>query len=434
MTIEQLYQIYKESTGVCTDSRAVQVGSLFFALKGDSFDGNTFAIKAIESGACYAVVDDTALASHERLILVDDVLESLQKLARHHRRELGMPIIGITGTNGKTTTKELVSKVLLTEYRTSYTQGNLNNHIGVPLTLLRMDESTQVGVVEMGASAPGEIAALVNICEPDYGIVTNVGKAHLLGFGSFEGVKRTKGELYDFLKNSDGAILYNMDNPDLCEMIGERQPLRCIPYGLNRQGAKVLPVTPENPFMRIELASGKIIETKLIGLYNADNVMAALAAGELFFTDMDASIEAICNYTPTNNRSQLVKGRSNTLIVDAYNANPTSMRAALENFSMMEKGLSAMVIGDMLELGVESQNEHKAILSIISEMNADILFFVGKEYSLAALCFDDIRSKAHFFATSTELRGYLEANPVRDHTILVKGSRGTSVEKVIDVL
>lgn len=434
MNIEQLYQIFRKSSGVCTDSRAIQPGTLFFALKGETFDGNLFAMKAVESGASYAVVDDSSLPSHERLILVDDVLLTLQQLARHHRRELSLPIIGITGTNGKTTTKELISRVLMTEYRTSFTQGNLNNHIGVPLTLLKMDEKTQIGVVEMGASAPGEIAALTAICEPDYGIVTNVGKAHLLGFGSFEGVVRTKGELYDYLKKSDGTVIYNIDNPDLCSMIEEREPVKSIPYGLKYEDASLLPVTSDNPYMRIRLESGEVIETRLVGSYNADNVMAALAIGKLFFIDARASYEAIRNYLPTNNRSQLVEGKYNKIIIDAYNANPTSMRAALSNFAVMDKRLSAMVIGDMLELGDESQNEHKSILEFISSMNADFLFFVGKEYKEAARSFDDIMLKARFFDTSADLKDYLIANPLKDHTVLVKGSRGTCVEKVVEAL
>lgn len=434
MSIDQLYKIFRQSSGVCTDSRAIQPGSLFFALKGETFDGNLFALKAVESGASYAVVDDSSLPSDERLILVDDVLSTLQQLARHHRRELGLPIIGITGTNGKTTTKELISRVLMTEYRTSFTQGNLNNHIGVPLTLLKMDENTQIGVVEMGASAPGEIATLVSVCEPDYGIVTNVGKAHLLGFGSFEGVVRTKGELYDYLKNNDGTVVYNIGNPNLCSMIEEREPIKSIPYGMKYEDASLLPVTSENPYMRIRLDSGEVIETQLVGSYNADNVMAALAIGKLFFIDAKASYEAICSYMPTNNRSQLVNGKYNKIIIDAYNANPTSMRAALSNFAVMEKRLSAMVLGDMLELGEESQNEHMGILEIISGMNADILFFVGKEYREAARSFGDIMSKAHFFDTSAELKEYLLSNQLKEHTVLVKGSRGTCVEKVVEAL
>ncbi len=434
MNIEQLYKLFRQSSGVCTDSRAIQPGTLFFALKGETFDGNSFALKAVESGASYAVVDDSSLPSHERLILVEDVLTTLQQLARRHRRELGLPIIGITGTNGKTTTKELISRVLMTEYSTSFTQGNLNNHIGVPLTLLKMDEKTQIGVVEMGASAPGEIATLTAICEPDYGVVTNVGKAHLLGFGSFEGVVRTKGELYDFLKKSDGTVIYNIDNPDLCSMVEEREPIKSIPYGMKYEDASLLPVTSENPFMRIKLETGEEIDTKLVGSYNADNVMAALAVGKLFFIDTPAAHDAIRHYVPTNNRSQLVNGKFNKIIIDAYNANPTSMRAALSNFAQMDKKLSAMVIGDMLELGDESQNEHKGILEIISGMDANLLFFVGKEYRQAAFSFSDIVSKARFFDTSVELKDYLIANPLKNHTVLVKGSRGTCVEKVVEAL
>lgn len=434
MQTQDLYKLFLESSGITTDSRAIAPGSIFFALKGENFDGNSFALAALEAGAKYSVVDDSSLPENKGLIKVDDVLLALQDLARFHRKQLDIPIVGLTGTNGKTTTKELITIVLATKYKVSSTQGNLNNHIGVPLTILKMDKSTQLGVVEMGASAPGEIATLVSISQPNYGLITNVGKAHLLGFGSFEGVKNTKGELYDYLSKTDGTAIYNIDNAHLCEMIEKRPGIKCVPYGLKYQGCNVLPTSSEEPFLRLKLHSGDMICTRLIGSYNSDNVMAALAVGKLFQTELHLAIEAIENYTPSNNRSQLIKGAKNTLIVDAYNANPTSMRAALENFGKMERAATSLVIGDMLELGTESQNEHKAILGLIKEMRTDNLFFVGSEFASAATGDELLMNKAKFFKTSLELREYLVANPVSENTFLIKGSRGTRLERVLDVL
>jgi len=434
MKTQELYKIFLESSGVCTDSRAIKPDSIFFALKGDNFDGNSFAIAALEAGAKYSVVDDKSLPSHSNLIQTSDVLTALQDLARFHRTILAIPVVGLTGTNGKTTTKELISTVLSTKYRVTSTQGNLNNHIGVPLTILNMTSETQVGVIEMGASAPGEIATLVSISQPDYGLVTNVGKAHLLGFGSFEGVKATKGELYDYLLENGGTAIYNTDNSHLCEMIEQRQGIKTALYGMDYQGCKILPTSSAEPFLRMRLHSGEIINTHLIGTYNSDNVLAALATGKLFNTDPADSIRAIENYIPSNNRSQLVQGMANTLIVDAYNANPTSMRAALENFSKMEKSETSLIIGDMLELGAESQKEHKAILELIKEMRTDNLFFVGSEFEAASQGEQMLLDKALFFKTSLELREYLLENPVTENTFLIKGSRGTRLERILDVL
>ncbi len=434
MQIQELYKIFLESSGVCTDSRAITPDSIFFALKGDNFDGNSFAIAALEAGAKYSIADDKSLPSISNLIQTDDVLTTLQDLARFHRIRLGIPVVGLTGTNGKTTTKELISAVLSAKYRVTSTQGNLNNHIGVPLTILKMTSETQVGVIEMGASAPGEIATLVSISQPDYGLITNVGKAHLLGFGSFEGVKATKGELYDYLVKSGGTAIFNSDNLHLVEMIQKRPGIKTVLYGLNYQGCKILPTSSAEPFLRMRLHSGEIINTHLIGAYNSDNVLAALATGKLFNIDLADSIRAIENYIPSNNRSQLVQGKANTLIVDAYNANPTSMKAALENFSKMEKRETSLIIGDMLELGTESQKEHRAILDFIKEIPTDNLFFVGSEFEAAAQGDQMLINKAKFFKTSLELKDYLLENPVADNTFLIKGSRGTRLERILDVL
>ncbi len=434
MKIEQIYKIFLNSAGISTDSRAITPDSIFFALKGENFDGNTFALQALEGGARYAVVDDKSLPANDHLIQTDDVLKTLQDLARYHREQLGLTIVGLTGTNGKTTTKELISAVLSAKYQVVSTQGNLNNHIGVPITILKMGDDTQIGVVEMGASAPGEIATLVSISQPNFGLVTNVGKAHLLGFGSFEGVKSTKGELYDYLLKTGGTVLYNIDNPHLCEMVKKRDALKTVPYGIHYQGCEILPTSSAEPFLRMKLRSGKIINTNLIGAYNSDNVMAALAVGDLLGVDPNLAAESIEKYVPSNNRSQLVKGKSNTLIVDAYNANPTSMRAALENFSKMDRGVSTLIIGDMLELGIESQNEHKAILGIIKDMAIENLLFVGDEFAKASMGDAYWILNARFFKTSIELRDYLTSNPINGNTFLIKGSRGTRLERVLDIL
>lgn len=434
-TIKKLYEIYLESTGVTTDSRNVSPGSIFFALKGENFDGNRFVLQALQSGASFAVADDKSLPSDRRIIQTNNVLETLQCLAGHHRRVLGLPVFALTGSNGKTTTKELITAVLSTKFKVASTTGNLNNHIGVPLTILKMDKSTEMAVIEMGASGPGEIATLCSICQPDSGLITNVGKAHLLGFGSFEGVKKTKGELYDYLLKYGGTALYNGDNIHLSQMIAQREGINSIVYGLTSKDAVIMPATPENPFLRILLKRENItISTNLIGDYNADNVLAAIAVGEFAGVSLDKAVNAVENYSPSNNRSQLVKGRFNTLIVDAYNANPTSMRAALDNFSKTVSNKRAVVIGDMLELGEYSLNEHKAILKIIKEINPDKLFFVGKEFNLAAQGDEYYQRSDLFFKDSDMLREFLSENVQKGYTFLIKGSRGTKLEKVIDTL
>lgn len=433
MNIEDLYKLFLASKGVCTDSREVESGTIFFALKGENFDGNRFAEAALEKGAVYAVADDQSLPDNDRIIKCPDTLKTLQQLALFHRKKLGIPILALTGTNGKTTTKELISSVLSAKYSVSFTKGNLNNHIGVPLTLLRMDSATQVGVVEMGASAPGEIEALVSIAEPDFGLITNVGKAHLLGFGSIEGVRKTKGELYDYLKKSGGTILYNRDNPLLCDMVKEREPVKSIPYGVNHWGMKVADASDKNPFLIIVYNDKKRISTQLVGEYNADNVAAALAAGDLFNVEREDAVRAIEGYKPSNNRSMLIPGRENLLIADAYNANPVSMMAALSNFRKIGEGSCVLILGDMLELGEESVREHRDVLEYISGMQAESLFFVGSQFRAAAEG-NPAFSDAKFFSDSLELKEYLTANPLSGKKILIKGSRGTKLERVIDLL
>lgn len=453
MEIISIYNKFKECGVVTTDTRTLKGGEMFFALKGENFDGNEYAQKALELGARYAVVNKSSAAASSddpRLVKVDDTLKTLQDLARWHRSMTivdGKPltVIALTGTNGKTTTKELIREVLSVKYRVTATEGNLNNSIGVPLTLLKINQDTQLAVVEMGASHPGDIKELVDIALPNYGLITNVGKAHLLGFGSFEGVKKTKGELYDYLRRTSDKVFINADNPHLCQMASERNlqsdPERpyslLIPYGLEYQGASVLPSSAEEPFLRISVpvtpgtAEGSLlIRTNLVGSYNADNVMAAIAVGAQFGVSLEDAVRAIEAYVPSNNRSQMTKTEHNTLIVDAYNANPTSMAAALENFSNVSADCRIAMLGDMLELGEDSAAEHKAVVESALSRGFCKVFFVGKEFASVSVASDN----AVFFQTSDELADYLKANPLHDATILIKGSRGTRMEKVIPAL
>lgn len=445
MTIPEIYKLFLSCNGVTTDTRTLKGGEMFFALKGENFDGNEYAMKALEAGAAYAVVnEDSAVAALDdpRLVKVKDTLQTLQELARWHRSMTfvdGKPlrVIALTGTNGKTTTKELLREVLSVKYNVTATEGNLNNSIGVPLTLLKINPQTQLAVVEMGASHPGDIKELVDIALPNFGLVTNVGKAHLLGFGSFEGVKATKGELYDYLRRTSDKVFLNVDNPHLCQMASERNlhsdPERpdslVLPYGLEYQGAKILPSSAEHPYLRVQLSSGRVVETNLVGSYNADNVMAALAVGQYFGVSPEEGVAAIEAYVPSNNRSQMTKTERNTLIVDAYNANPTSMAAALENFSNVDADCKVALLGDMLELGDESLAEHIAIIRSAAARGFAKVCFVGKEFMKASveIKFDG----ALFFETSDALSQWLHDNPLSGATALIKGSRGTRMEKTI---
>lgn len=445
MEIINIYNKFKECGVVTTDTRTLKGGEMFFALKGENFDGNEYALKALELGARYAVVDKSSAAASSddpRLVKVDDTLKTLQDLARWHRSMTivdGKPltVIALTGTNGKTTTKELIREVLSVKYRVTATEGNLNNSIGVPLTLLKINSDTQLAVVEMGASHPGDIKELVDIALPNYGLITNVGKAHLLGFGSFEGVKKTKGELYDYLRRTSDKVFINVDNPHLRQMAAERNlqsdPERpyslLLPYGLDYQGGVILFSDEKHPFLRI-LCGGVLINTNLVGSYNADNVMAAIAVGVHFGVSFEDAVKAIESYVPSNNRSQMTKTEHNTLIVDAYNANPTSMAAALENFSNVSAECRIAMLGDMLELGEDSAAEHEAVIASALSRKLCKVFFVGKEFAAVSVASDN----AMFFQTSDELAEYLKSNPLKGATVLIKGSRGTRMEKVIPML
>lgn len=431
MTVEQIYSRFKECTGVTTDSRKCGPGLMFFALKGERFDGNGFVHGALEQGCPYAVMDNAALydAADERMILVDNVLITMQQVAAYHRRQLGTPVIGITGTNGKTTTKELTSAVMSTTYNVLCTQGNLNNSIGVPLTVFGLKPEHEYAIVEMGASHPGDIKELVEVSQPDYGLITNVGKAHLLGFGSFEGVKRTKGELYDWLREHGGTAFVNRDNEHLQQMC---MGLPLVEYGKPGQDGLLVEgeVLECNPFVKFRWRSGKgdwhTVQTSLIGAYNVDNALAAITVGLKFgVSEADASA-AVAGYKPQNNRSQLTETGRNHLVVDAYNANPTSMAAALENFSMIKADNKMLILGDMRELGEVSQAEHKRIVDDLRKYGFTDVWLVGEEFAKAAA-----GSGFRLFPDVEAVNNILQSEPINGKTILIKGSNSIGLTKTI---
>ena len=432
----RLYEAFVSSTGVSTDSRRIEPGAMFFALRGDNFDGNRFAAAALDSGAAWAVVaKDSGLPDGGQYIAVDDTLEALQVLARMHRSRFRIPVIGLTGTNGKTTTKELVCAVLSSRYSVTATAGNLNNHIGVPLTLLRITDRTEIAVIEMGANHPGEIAALASIALPDYGLITNVGKAHLEGFGSYEGVKRAKGELYDYLQRTGDTVFVNADDPVLCAMAAARPDLKVVRYGAEAAGAEILPMTPEEPYLRMKLSSGETVRTHLVGSYNAPNVMAAICVGQYFgvpFEDAAAAVEA---YSPSNLRSQLEKTDRNLLVLDTYNANPSSMKVSLSNFAASRFPRKVVILGDMLELGADSAAEHEKVMEAVSAMDCERAFFVGREFARAAQgCPAASDSCFSFYESADLLHRTLEETPLSGCTVLLKGSNAVGLPGLKDVL
>lgn len=409
----RLYDLFLRHPQVSTDSRRIAPGSIFFALHGASFDGNRFAAEALARGAVHAVVDDASVATDDRFTVVGDTLRALQELARTHRRRLGIPILAVAGSNGKTTTKELVSRVLAQRFRVHATQGNLNNHIGVPLTLLALTPQTEFGVVEMGASACGEIAALAAIAEPDYGLLTNVGRAHLEGFGGPEGVRRGKGELYDFLAAHGGRAFVRAEDATLCAMAAERPALRVTPYAT-------------------ALADG--VEHRLEGDYNRYNVAAAVAVGR-FFAVPEAGIRAaVAEYRPDNNRSQRLVTARNVLTVDCYNANPSSMQASIANFlaEPADGRRRVLILGDMLELGAWSDEEHRAVIRQAASSEAELLL-VGRAFARAWASLDGAPA-ARLFATCDELLDALRREPLSDAAVLVKGSRGIALERAVELL
>ncbi|WP_308769718.1 UDP-N-acetylmuramoyl-tripeptide--D-alanyl-D-alanine ligase [uncultured Bacteroides sp.] len=426
MEIEELYNRFTECNGLTTDSRHCPEGSMFLALKGETFNGNTFAAQSLAQGCRYAVVDEPQYASPEnpRIILVDNCLETLQKLANYHRRRLGTRMIGVTGTNGKTTTKELIATVLGEKFKVLYTQGNFNNHIGVPLTLLRLKPEHEMAVIEMGANHPGEIKTLVHIAEPDYGIITNVGKAHLQGFGSFEGVIRTKGELYDFLREKGNATIFiQNENPYLNKIA---TGLTCVRYGQTPGLDVTGKVVACSPFLHFSWTAEGVsheVQTHLIGAYNLDNALAAIAIGRYFGVEDTQICHALSSYVPQNNRSQLVHTASNTLIVDAYNANPTSMMAALENFRQMEAAHKVAILGDMKELGEGSHEEHQKVVDFLKECGFERVMLVGPEFGGTSSPFEHYKDVK-------EVEALLAAHPLQGCCVLVKGSNSMKLSEL----
>lgn len=427
--IEAIYKLFQKCQSVTTDSRNCIPGSIFFALKGGSFNGNNFAVQALDAGCSYAIVDESQAVKDDRFILVDDCLKALQALARHHRKVCGIPIIGITGTNGKTTTKELIAAVLGRKYKLIYTQGNLNNHIGVPLTLLRLRPEHQIAVIEMGANHPGEIKELTGIADPDYGLITNVGKAHLEGFGSFEGVIRTKGELYDYIRNKGGKIFINLENPYLKSIAKDIEE---IPYATKEGYSLWGEAISSSPFLRLrwftnfDEKAGEA-QTNLIGSYNLENALAAVCIGNYFGISQENIREALEAYVPTNNRSQLKHTEQNTLIIDAYNANPTSMRAAINNFKQYEAEYKAVILGGMRELGDQSEEEHKRLTLLLAESNFDRVFLIGEEYK-------NVNADYPVFENAENFIEYLKEQPLQGYTILLKGSRLNHLESIVPYL
>lgn len=427
MEIAELYKCFMECGKVTTDSRNCPEGSMFIALKGETFNGNAFAAQALKQGCRYAVIDESEYAG-EGTILVDNCLQALQQLANYHRRQLKTPVIGITGTNGKTTTKELISTVLSRKFNTLYTEGNFNNHIGVPLTLLRLTKEHEMAVVEMGANHPGEIKTLVHIAEPDYGIITNVGKAHLQGFGSFEGVIRTKGELYDFLRAKGGATIFiQNENPYLN---GIAEGLTCVRYGQTAGlyvSGELISCSPFLSFRWTAEGVSHEVNTHLIGSYNLDNMLAAAAIGRYFGVSDDDISSALASYLPHNNRSQLKETADNKLIVDAYNANPTSMMAALKNFRQVEAPHKMVILGDMKELGEASREEHQKVVDYLKECGFDRVVLVGPEFAAATHSYQT-------FQHVDEVLADIWMHKPQGYYILIKGSNSMKLSQLPECL
>tara|TARA_B100002019_G_scaffold89853_1_gene77698 strand:- start:122 stop:1387 length:1266 start_codon:yes stop_codon:yes gene_type:complete len=416
-----LYNIFRDAAGVSTDSRTLQSSQLFFALNGPNFNGNQFAKQALNKGAIAVVVDEEVSINDERVIHVENTLKSLQTLSTEHRKKLGTTIIALTGSNGKTTTKELIHSVLSTTHTTVATQGNLNNHIGVPLTLLSLQEDTEIGVVEMGANHPGEIAVLANIAQPDFGLITNFGKAHLEGFGSLEGVVKAKSELFDYLKTTNGLIFANADDPKIMVQLKGQDP---ITYGTETTARVSATLLTENDAIRIEVDQQEI-QTQLSGAYNGYNALAAYAIGRHFGVSPQNAKRALESYIPDNNRSQLIRKKDLHITLDAYNANPTSMQAALASFSK-KGGKKIAVLGQMNELGKHTEIEHKRLVDWIKASSIDDCYWVGSAFA-------PFISSDKYFSTVDQAIDYFSKTPLGQASILVKGSRSFTLEKLVDV-
>ena len=422
--IEKIYQLYSEKYIVTTDSRKIEPGCVFVALKGEHFDGNDFAYQVAKDNIAACVIADRKdLPPHERLFIVDDSLTTLQELAKLHREKCNTPIIGITGTNGKTTTKELVATVLSQKYNIIYTQGNFNNHLGVPLTLLQIKPDTEIAVVEMGANHPKEIELLCSLAQPNFGIITNIGKAHIEGFGSFEGVVKTKNELYDYLRNTNGKVFLNNNNNLLKELAHDLTNVR---YGKDDNADYHASILSSNPYLSISW-NNNIINTKLVGDYNFENVMAAITVGCYFNISQDLIIKALENYSPTNNRSQFIKTEKNEIVMDAYNANPVSMSNSIKNFRNISDNNHLLILGDMRELGNESLNEHQEILDLVKKLGFYNVILVGSEFYKVNCDFVS-------FSNVDELINHINQNEISGMKILVKGSHSIHLEKIINIL
>jgi UDP-N-acetylmuramoyl-tripeptide--D-alanyl-D-alanine ligase len=428
---ETLYDIYTNGAKICTDTRQITPGCIFFALKGDKFDGNQYAEQALQNGAGYAVIDDAALPANPRFLLVEDALTSLQDLARHYRKTFTFPVIGLTGSNGKTTTKELIGKVLGMKFNTYATRGNLNNHIGVPLTILSVDrEKHEMAIIEMGANHQQEIALLCSIAQPTHGLITNIGKAHLEGFGGTPGVIKGKGELYDFLSKKKGIVFVNSQNEILMDMVSKRRAFGGIVF----YGSETSQVNPEliqeSPVVIYKGNNQRKVTTHLPGHYNFDNICAALAIGNYFGVTEEDAHEAVANYQPDNNRSQIVQKGSNMVMMDAYNANPSSMSAAVAHFAKLDAKRKIIILGDMLELGDAAPEEHLALGKQIADEKFDIVILAGQlmQHALPAL------PKAYYFPDKFSLHNWIMDNPQEQTHFLIKGSRGMALETILPLM
>jgi len=425
MTIEEIYTIYRQYPSVQTDTRKLKPGDFFFALKGDNFNGNHFARQAIDAGAAYAVIDEKEFGIPGKTILTDDVLTTLQQLALHHRQQFTIPFIAITGSNGKTTTKELIHAVLSTSYRTATTEGNLNNHIGVPLTILKIKPDAELAVIEMGANHIGEIASYCRIALPTHGLITNCGKAHLEGFGSLEGVRKAKGELFDHLRTLTHGYAFVMWDYDYLQEMSKGIS-GIIKYGTH-DAHIVGTAVQSDPYLEVSITQGleePLVTTQLVGDYNLPNVLAAVTVGKTFGIGEDRIHSAIASYAPSNSRSQLIKQGSNQVILDAYNANPSSMRSAIENFARLQSKNKVLILGAMAEMGQESIPEHEALVKLIQQYQWKDVVLVGGD-------FQKISHPYHSFSNATEVKQWLDEQQYTDTQLLIKGSRSMQMEKVL---
>ena len=424
MTIQELHKRFLEQPLICTDTRNIQPDSIFFALKGENFNGNTFAEIALDKGASLVIADDPDYATEENIILVDNALSCLQSLATYHRNYCNARVIALTGSNGKTTTKELIYAVLSKKYRTIATKGNLNNHIGVPLTLLSIKEDTEMAIVEMGANHLGEIEFLANIAQPDFGYITNFGKAHLEGFGGEEGVIKGKSELYEYLKAHNKHIFLNADDPVQTKKLATY--IKKLGYSSDNPQYYNIKLTSSDPFVSLTVEDMSI-STRLIGTYNFTNCSAAILIGKYFNVPLEDIKVALENYVPKNNRSQLLKKNGHNIILDAYNANPTSMKAALDNFNEMKAAHKTVFLGDMFELGKSANEEHQNIANVVGDMKFDMAFLIGEN-------FNSTRTNLKKFSNFEELSLFLQSHELPDGDILIKGSRGMALERILDYL